>query len=69
VLVPAAPAGWSWNLTPILRRTLQLGGWLDWCTIWLPVLPLAIVWWLRASLALLKIGRRSATGGGAPTLT
>jgi len=69
VLVLAALAGWSWNLTPTLRRTLQLGGWLDWRTIWLPVLPLAIVWWLRASLALLKTGRRSATGGGAPTLT
>jgi hypothetical protein len=69
VLVIAALAGWSWNLTPILRRTLQLGGWLDWRTIWLPVLPLAIVWWLRASLELLKTGRRSATGGDAPTLT
>jgi hypothetical protein len=69
VLVLAALGGWSWNLTPTLRRTLQLGGWLDWRTIWLPVLPLAIVWWLRASLALLSAGRRSATGGGAPTLT
>ena len=37
-----------------LRTTLQLGGWLDWRTIWLPVLPLAVVWWLRASLGLLK---------------
>ena len=64
VLALAALAGWSWNITPILRTTLQLGGWLDWRTIWLPVLPLAVVWWLRASLALLKTGRRSATNGG-----
>ena len=54
VLALAALAGWSWNLTPTLRTTLQLGGWLDWRTIWLPVLPLAVVWWLRASLGLLK---------------
>jgi len=54
VFALAALAGWSWNLTPTLRTTLQLGGWLDWRTIWLPVLPLAVVWWLRASLGLLK---------------
>src|SRR5207248_175276 len=63
VLGLAALAGWWWNLTPTLRTTLQLGGWLDSRTIWLPVLPLALVWWLRASLALLDTGRRSATGG------
>ncbi|PYK04891.1 MAG: hypothetical protein DME66_08415, partial [Verrucomicrobia bacterium] len=63
VLGLAALAGWWWNLTPTLRTTLQLGGWLDSRTIWLPVLPLALVWWLRASLALLDAGRRSATGG------
>ena len=63
VLAIGVLAGWSWNLTPTLRTTLQLGGWLDWRTIWLPVLPLALVWWLRASLALLDTGRRSATGG------
>jgi hypothetical protein len=54
VFALAALAGWFWNLTPTLRTTLQLGGWLDWRTIWLPVLPLAVVWWLRASLGLLK---------------
>ena len=63
VLGLAALAGWWWNLTPTLRTILQLGGWLDSRTIWLPVLPLALVWWLRASLALLDAGRRSATGG------
>jgi hypothetical protein len=62
VFALAALAGWSWNLTPTLRTTLQLGGWLDWRTIWLPVLPLALVWWLRASRALLNSGRITAIG-------
>jgi hypothetical protein len=63
VLLLAMLAGWSWNLMPTLRRILQLGGWLDWRTIWLPVLPVAIVWWLRASLALLNAGSRSYVSG------
>jgi hypothetical protein len=66
VLTLAALAAWSWNLTPTLRGAIQLGGRLDWRTIWYPVLPLALAWLLRASLALLRAGIRGAgdqTGG------
>jgi hypothetical protein len=62
VLALATLAAWSWDLTPTLRRAIQLGGRLDWRTIWYPVLPLALAWWLRASLAIVH---RSALAPGA----
>ena len=58
VLALAALAAWSWNLTHTLRGAIQLGGRLDWRTIWYPVLPLALAWLLRASLAILRTGIR-----------
>jgi hypothetical protein len=39
----AALAGWAWNAEPALRAAVQLGGHLDWRTIWYPVLPLALL--------------------------
>jgi hypothetical protein len=67
VLALAALAAWSWNLTPALRGAIQLGGSLDWRTIWYPVLPLALAWLFRASLAILRAGIRGAgdPAGGA----
>ena len=61
----ATLAAWSWDLTPTLRGAIQLGGRLDWRTIWYPVLPLALAWWLRASLAMLSVGIRRAWAGRA----
>ena len=64
VLVVATLAAWSWDLTPTLRGAIQLGGRLDWRTIWYPVLPLALAWWLRASLAMVSVGMRRLVGAG-----
>jgi len=51
----------SWNTTPFPRILLQLDGYLDWRTIWYPVLPGAIVWCFRECAALV---REPATRGG-----
>lgn len=45
-LVLATAAALSWNSPVTLRRLFNLGGWLDWRTIWLPALPLILIWWL-----------------------
>jgi len=60
VLALAALAAWSWDRAPVLRGAVQLGGRLDWRTIWYPVLPLALVWWLRAGVAIVNNGIRAA---------
>jgi hypothetical protein len=44
----------SWNETSVPRGLLQLGGRLDWRTIWYPVLPVAVLWCLRESGALVR---------------
>jgi len=44
----------SWNGTSLVRATLQVGGLLDWRTIWYPVLPLAAFWCVRESVALAR---------------
>jgi hypothetical protein len=63
VLALATLAAWSWDSTPTLRRAVQLGGRLDWRTIWYPVLPLAFAWWLGSSLAMLNAGVRAVRSG------
>lgn len=63
VLALATLAAWSWDATPTLRTAIQLGGRLDWRTIWYPVLPLALAWGLRASLAVANVGLRAARAG------
>ena len=57
----AALAGWSWNATPVARAALNLGGRLDWRTIWYPVSILALGWWLRTGVAMVA-GVRGAVG-------
>jgi hypothetical protein len=47
-LAIASLAGASCNAAPGLRSAIQLGGRLDWRTIWYPVLPVALAWWVRA---------------------
>jgi hypothetical protein len=44
----------SWNEAPVPRGLLQLDGRLDWRTIWYPILPVAVVWCLRESAALVR---------------
>ena len=51
-LALAVLAAWSWNATPALRAAVNLGGHLDWRTIWYPVSLLAGAWWLRTAVAI-----------------
>jgi hypothetical protein len=46
--------GALWNAGGGVRGAVNLGGLLDWRTIWYPVLPAAFVWWL---MALVELGR------------
>jgi hypothetical protein len=53
-LILALATGILWNSTTGLRSAINLGGSLDWRTIWYPVLALSLVWWLRASTELVR---------------
>jgi hypothetical protein len=53
----ALGAGASWHAWGGLRGALQLGGWLDWRTIWIPVLPLAAAWAGSSAVALATAAR------------
>lgn len=67
VLALAASAACRWDASPALRRAIQLGGRLDWRTIWYPVLPLALASWLRASLSIVGLGLRALRTGASRT--
>lgn len=53
-LAVAVLAGTCWNLGEGVRGLVSLGGWLDWRTLWFPLLPLAIFWWTASALRLLR---------------
>lgn len=42
----ALAAAVSWNSPITLRRVVDLGGLLNWRTIWIPALPFILIWWL-----------------------
>jgi len=44
----ALTAGVLWNQTEILRSALNLGGLLNWRTIWYPILPITAIFFLKA---------------------
>lgn len=50
----AVTAGVLWNLGDGLRTALNVGGLLDWRTIWYPVLPLSLAWCLVALIDLIR---------------
>ncbi len=43
-----------WNLTPLVRDMLNLGGLIDARTIWFPILPIATIAWMVATYQLGK---------------
>lgn len=46
--IAAALVACGWSTVPALRSAVQLGGIVDQRLFWAPLLPLALVWWLRA---------------------
>ena len=41
-----------WSTVPFFRHLFDLGGWLDWRTIWIPLLPLSVLGFIRSTWAL-----------------
>lgn len=54
----AVVAGALWNVGGGLRAAVNLGGLLNWRTIWYPLLPVALIWWL---MTLLELGRSAVS--------
>jgi hypothetical protein len=50
----AVAAGALWNATPALRTALNLGGVLNWRTIWYPILPLAGIWFTLTIVTIIR---------------
>jgi hypothetical protein len=50
----AVAVGILWNAGEGLRSLLDLYGWLDWRTIWYPILPLSLFWFGIASVNLFR---------------
>lgn len=57
----AGAAGVLWNSGEGFRAALNVGGLLDWRTIWYPVLPLALAWCLIALLDLIRSITRASS--------
>jgi len=53
-IILASAIAFLWIQTDYVQRLISAGGLIDGRTIWIPVLPLAVVWWLRAVWKLLR---------------
>jgi hypothetical protein len=56
----ALAVGLLWNSSVDVRGLINLGGLLDWRTIWYPPLPFALLWWLISLKRLVAPSRMDA---------
>ncbi|MEQ8384032.1 MAG: hypothetical protein RH949_16890 [Coleofasciculus sp. A1-SPW-01] len=53
----AVTIGIFWNAHLGIRSIINLGGFLNWRTIWYPVFPLSIIWFVMSLINLFKVNR------------